>query len=143
MAAMTVKGRVARRAEGAAAVAKGRTTAPQGGAGTAATRARAQRTGPGGQALAVEPGLREANLKRLRRIEGQVRGISRMVDEDVYCIDVLTQISAATKALQAVALGLVEDHIGHCVVDAARESDEAAQAKVAEASAAIARLVRS
>ena len=59
-------------------------------------------------------------LKRLRRVEGQVRGIARMVDEDVYCIDVLTQIAAVTKALQAVAIGLVEDHLAHCVVDAAR-----------------------
>ncbi len=82
-------------------------------------------------------------LRRLRRIEGQVRGIARMVDEDVYCIDVLTQISAVTKALQAVSIGLVEDHLGHCVVDAARESPEAGAAKVREASAAIARLVRS
>lgn len=82
-------------------------------------------------------------LKRLRRIEGQVRGIQRMVDEDTYCIDVLTQISAITKALQSVSLGLLEDHIGHCVVGAAKESDEAAAAKVEEASAAIARLVRS
>ena len=81
-------------------------------------------------------------LTRLRRIEGQVRGIARMVDEDVYCIDILTQVSAVTKALQAVSIGLVEDHLGHCVVDAARESDEAAQQKVREAAAAIARLVR-
>ena len=82
-------------------------------------------------------------LKRLRRVEGQIRGISRMVDEDTYCIDILTQVSAATKALQAVSLGLLEDHVGHCVVDAARESDEAGQAKIEEATAAIARLVRS
>ncbi len=66
-----------------------------------------------------------------------------MVDEDTYCIDVLTQVSAATKALQAVSLGLLEEHISHCVVDAAKASDEAAQAKIKEASAAIARLVRS
>ena len=71
-----------------------------------------------------------------------MRGIARMVDEDVYCIDVLTQVSAATKALQAVALGLVEDHMGHCVIDAARSSDEAGAAKVQEVSAAIARLLR-
>jgi DNA-binding FrmR family transcriptional regulator len=83
------------------------------------------------------------HLKRLRRIEGQVRGIARMVDDDAYCIDVLTQVSAVTRALQAVSLGLLEEHIAHCVVDAARESDDAAAAKVAEASAAIARLVRS
>ena len=82
-------------------------------------------------------------LKRLRRIEGQVRGLQRMVEEDTYCIDVLTQVSAVTKALHAVSLGLLEDHVGHCVVDAARESDDAARAKVREASDAIARLVRS
>lgn len=86
---------------------------------------------------------KDAYLKRLRRIEGQVRGIHRMVDEDTYCIDVLTQISAITKALQAVSLGLLEDHLGRCVVHAAQESDEAGAAKVREASAAIARLVRS
>ena len=80
-------------------------------------------------------------LKRMRRIEGQVRGLQRMVDEDTYCIDVLTQISAATRALQAVAVGLLEDHLAHCVVDAARAGDPAA--KVKEASDAIARLVRS
>jgi DNA-binding FrmR family transcriptional regulator len=88
-------------------------------------------------------GSKEDYLKRLRRIEGQVRGLQRMVDEDVYCIDVLTQVAAVTKALQAVSLGLMEDHLGHCVVDAARASDEAADAKVREASEAIARLVRS
>jgi CsoR family transcriptional regulator, copper-sensing transcriptional repressor len=82
-------------------------------------------------------------LKRLRRIEGQVRGIARMVDEDTYCIDVLTQIAAVTKALQAVSIGLVEDHLGHCVVDAARRSPEEGEEKVREAADAIARLVRS
>ncbi|MFC7401701.1 metal-sensitive transcriptional regulator [Citricoccus sp. GCM10030269] len=86
-------------------------------------------------------------LKRLRRIEGQVRGIAKMVDEDKYCIDVLTQVAAATKALHGVSLGLLEDHMSHCVADAARESretgnDEAVQAKVAEAASAIARLMR-
>ncbi|PWJ27263.1 DNA-binding FrmR family transcriptional regulator [Branchiibius hedensis] len=93
--------------------------------------------------MAGYTGSKDDYLKRLRRIEGQVRGVQRMVDEDTYCIDVLTQISAITKALQSVSLGLLEDHIGHCVVGAARESDDAAQAKVEEASAAIARLVRS
>ena len=93
--------------------------------------------------MAGYSGEKDDYLRRLKRIEGQVRGIARMVDEDVYCIDILTQVSAVTRALQAVSIGLVEDHIGHCVVDAARESDEAAQAKVAAASAAIARLVRS
>ena len=81
--------------------------------------------------------------RRLRRIEGQVRGVQRMVDEDAYCIDVLTQISAATKALQAVALSLLDDHLNHCVADAIGEGGAAAQEKVAEASAAVARLVRS
>ncbi|GAB3587095.1 metal-sensitive transcriptional regulator [Calidifontibacter terrae] len=93
--------------------------------------------------MAGYTGSKDDYLKRLRRIEGQVRGVQRMVDEDTYCIDVLTQVSAITKALQAVSLGLLEDHVGHCVVDAARESDEAAQEKVREAADAIARLVRS
>jgi CsoR family transcriptional regulator, copper-sensing transcriptional repressor len=88
-------------------------------------------------------GSKDEYLKRLRRIEGQVRGLHRMVEQDTYCIDVLTQVSAVTKALQAVSLGLLEDHVAHCVVDAARESDAAAQAKVREAADAIARLVRS
>ena len=88
-------------------------------------------------------GSQDDYLKRLRRIEGQVRGIARMVEEDTYCIDVLTQVSAVTKALQAVSLGLLEDHISHCVVEAAAESEEAKDAKVREAADAIARLVRS
>ena len=82
-------------------------------------------------------------LARLKRIEGQVRGIQRMIDEDTYCIDVLTQISAATKALQAVSLGLLEDHMSHCVLHAAQAGDEEGTAKIREASDAIARLVRS
>jgi CsoR family transcriptional regulator, copper-sensing transcriptional repressor len=81
--------------------------------------------------------------KRLRRIEGQVRGLQRMVDEDAYCIDVLTQISAATKALQAVALELLDSHLNTCVADAVRHGGAAADEKIAEASAAVARLVRS
>lgn len=80
--------------------------------------------------------------KRLRRIEGQVRGIARMIDDDTYCIDVLTQVSAATKALQAVALGLLTEHLGHCVAHAGPGQD-GIDAKVREASEAIARLVRS
>jgi DNA-binding FrmR family transcriptional regulator len=92
--------------------------------------------------MAGYTGSRDDYLKRLRRIEGQVRGLQRMVEQDQYCIDILTQVSAVTKALQAVSLGLLEDHVGHCVVDAARESDEAAQQKVREAAEAIARLVR-
>ncbi len=88
-------------------------------------------------------GNRDEVLKRLGKIEGQVRGLRRMVDDDAYCIDVLTQISATTKALQAVALLLVEDHLGHCVRDALASGAADASEKVAEASAAIARLVRS
>jgi DNA-binding FrmR family transcriptional regulator len=88
-------------------------------------------------------GTRDDYLKRLRRIEGQVRGVHKMVENDTYCIDILTQVSAITKALQAVSLGLLEDHIAHCVLDAASESEEAGLEKVREASEAIARLVRS
>jgi DNA-binding FrmR family transcriptional regulator len=86
---------------------------------------------------------KEAYLRRLRRIEGQVRGLQKMVEEDKYCIDILTQVSAATKALQSVALGLMGDHLGHCVTQAATEGGEVADAKVREAFEAIARLVRS
>ena len=82
-------------------------------------------------------------LARLRRIEGQVRGLQKMVEDDKYCIDILTQVSAATRALQAVALGLMEDHLGHCVAEAVTEGGDTAAAKVKEASDAIARLVRS
>ncbi|MGZ0212885.1 MAG: metal-sensitive transcriptional regulator [Actinomycetales bacterium] len=82
-------------------------------------------------------------LKRLKRAEGQVRGIQRMVEEDTYCIDILTQISAATNALETVALALLDDHLSHCVAEPTREGGEVADAKIAEASAAIARLVRS
>jgi DNA-binding FrmR family transcriptional regulator len=81
--------------------------------------------------------------RRLRRIEGQVRGLSRMVEEDTYCIDVLTQISAATRALQSVALQLLGDHLSHCVHDALASGGPEADAKVTEARAAIERLVRS
>ena len=81
--------------------------------------------------------------KRLRRIEGQVRGLQRMVDDDRYCIDVLEQVSAATRALQSVALELLNDHLSHCVADAAATGGDQATVKLNEASAAIARLVRS
>lgn len=86
---------------------------------------------------------KDAVLKRLRRVEGQVRGLQRMVDNDEYCIDVLTQIAAATKALQAVSLTLLDEHLKHCVAEALAQGGEGAQAKVREASDAIARLVRS
>ncbi|MFE7043818.1 metal-sensitive transcriptional regulator [Streptomyces atratus] len=82
-------------------------------------------------------------LKRLSRIEGQVRGIGRMVDDDRYCIDVLTQVAAITRALEGVALGLLDDHLRHCVMDAVTAGGPAADLKVSEASQAIARLVRS
>ncbi len=92
-------------------------------------------------------GEKDAYLKRLKRIEGQVRGIARMVDEEKYCIDILTQVAAINKALHAVSLGLLEDHIAHCVVDAAQESQatgnpDLVQDKVQEAAAAIGRLLR-
>jgi DNA-binding FrmR family transcriptional regulator len=87
--------------------------------------------------------MKDSHLKRLRRIEGQVRGLQRMVDEDKYCIDILTQVAAATKALQSFSLELLEEHLEHCVVDAARSGGPEAQEKVREASDAIARLVRS
>jgi len=80
---------------------------------------------------------------RLRRIEGQVRGLQRLIDEDTYCIDVLTQISSVTKALQGVGLGLIDEHIRHCVRDSLLEGTESGDAKIDEATAAIARLLRS
>jgi CsoR family transcriptional regulator, copper-sensing transcriptional repressor len=82
-------------------------------------------------------------LKRLRRIEGQARGLQRMVEEEQYCIDILTQVSAMTKALQSVSLGLLDEHLSHCVADAVAAGGAEADAKLQEASAAIARLVRS
>jgi DNA-binding FrmR family transcriptional regulator len=86
---------------------------------------------------------KDTYLKRLRRIEGQVRGLQKMIEDDKYCIDILTQVSAVNSALQSVALGLLEDHLGHCVAQATAEGGEVAEAKVREASQAIARLVKS
>ena len=88
-------------------------------------------------------GNKDDYLSRLRRIEGQIRGLQRMIEEDKYCIDILTQVAAATRALQSVALGLLDEHLSHCVTQAAAEGGEAATVKVREASDAIARLVRS
>jgi DNA-binding FrmR family transcriptional regulator len=85
---------------------------------------------------------KENYLKRLRRIEGQIRGLQKMVEDDKYCIDILTQVSAATKALQAVALGLMEDHLSHCVAEAVAQGGPVADEKVREASEAIGRMVR-
>jgi DNA-binding FrmR family transcriptional regulator len=81
-------------------------------------------------------------LNRLKRIEGQVRGLQRMVSEDEYCIDVLTQIASVSKALQGVGLGLLDEHLRHCVTEAARTDDEAGDAKVREAVQAVERLLR-
>ncbi|MEO5652902.1 MAG: metal-sensitive transcriptional regulator [Marmoricola sp.] len=94
----------------------------------------------------IHPGYlqrKDDYAKRMRRIEGQVRGIGRMVDEEKYCIDILTQVSAVTKALQAVALGLLDEHMAHCVLDAAQAGGPEAEIKLREASEAVARLVRS
>jgi DNA-binding FrmR family transcriptional regulator len=91
----------------------------------------------------IAHGTKDVYLKRLRRIEGQARGLQRMVEEEQYCIDILTQVSAMTKALQSVALGLLDEHMAHCVVNAAQEGGEEAAIKLKEASDAIARLVRS
>jgi CsoR family transcriptional regulator, copper-sensing transcriptional repressor len=94
----------------------------------------------------AQPGYvdsKAAHLRRLRRIEGQVRGLARQVESDTYCIDVLTQVSAATRALESFALGLLEEHLSHCVAEAVAKGGAEADAKVKEASAAIARLVRS
>ncbi len=94
----------------------------------------------------TEPGYiteKQALLNRLRRVEGQVRGLQRMVEEDTYCIDILTQVSAATKALENVALSLLDEHVRHCVMDAARVDGHEADRKLTEATEAIARLIRS
>ena len=88
-------------------------------------------------------GRKDDYLKRLRRIEGQARGLQKMIDDEKYCIDILTQISAMTSALQSVALGLLEEHLGHCVVSAAATGGPESEIKIKEASDAISRLVRS
>ncbi|MEV5952722.1 metal-sensitive transcriptional regulator [Streptomyces sp. NPDC051987] len=85
---------------------------------------------------------KDEHLKRLRRIEGQIRGLQRMVDEDTYCIDILTQVSASTKALQSFALQLLEEHLRHCVADAAVKGGDEIDTKVEEATQAIARMLR-
>jgi len=86
---------------------------------------------------------KDAYLRRLKRIEGQVRGLHRMVEEDTYCIDVLTQVAAATRALQGVAIGLLDDHMRHCVADAVAEGGDQADERFAEVNDAVRRLVRS
>ena len=82
-------------------------------------------------------------LRRLRRIEGQVRGIAQMVEDDRYCIDVLTQVAAATKGLQSVAVGMFDDHLRHCVAEAVAQGGKEAETKLTEATAAVERLLRS
>ena len=94
----------------------------------------------------IHPGYmhrKDDYLRRMKRIEGQVRGIERMISDETYCIDILTQVSAVTKALQAVSLGLLDEHMSHCVLDAAKADVSDAETKLREASEAIARLVRS
>ena len=101
---------------------------------------------PEGDTMPHDPGYsadKSAVLSRLRRIEGQVRGLHRMVEEDTYCIDVLTQVSATTRALEGVALLLLEDHLSHCVADAARRGGPDADEKMREAITAVGRLVKS
>ncbi len=103
-------------------------------------------TDAGSQELAPVHGYsgnKDAHRKRMARIEGQVRGIARMIDEDKYCIDILTQVSAVTKALQAVSLALLDEHMAHCVANAVAAGGDEGAAKLKEASDAIARLVRS
>jgi len=86
---------------------------------------------------------KEQLLNRLRRVEGQIRGLQQMVEADRYCVDVLTQISAVTKALQSVAVGMLDDHLRHCVADAVAAGGTEADRKLSEATAAIDRLLRS
>jgi DNA-binding FrmR family transcriptional regulator len=86
---------------------------------------------------------KEQLLNRLRRVEGQIRGLQQMVDADRYCVDVLTQISAVTKALQRVAVGMLDDHLRHCVADAVVAGGTEADRKLSEATAAVDRLLKS
>ena len=119
---------------------------PPGYAGGQGQRRTLRKLGKLGKLGKIMPGYsstKDDHLKRLRRIEGQVRGIAKMVDDDKYCIDILTQVSAANRALQSFALGLLDEHMSHCVVDAARAGGEDQEVKLKEASEAIARLVRS
>ncbi|MGW3352745.1 metal-sensitive transcriptional regulator [Nonomuraea rubra] len=96
-----------------------------------------------GRGVAGSSESKKNHVTRLRRVEGQIRGLQRMIEEDTYCIDVLTQVSAATSALKSFSLSLLEEHLAHCVAEATRQGGPEAQAKVKEAADAIARLVRS
>ncbi|WP_371498542.1 metal-sensitive transcriptional regulator [Kitasatospora sp. NBC_00374] len=123
--------------------AGGQTGAQQAGAPHGEAPSSGAGHGDGGHGPHGYSSQKSEHLKRLRRIEGQIRGLQRMVDEDVYCIDILTQVSAGTKALQSFALALLEEHLRHCVAAAAEEGGAELDAKVAEATAAVARLLRS
>ncbi|MCZ1017336.1 MULTISPECIES: metal-sensitive transcriptional regulator [Streptomyces] len=114
-------------------------SAPRTGAGSVTDTA-AESPAPGGHGYAKQ---KDAHIKRLRRIEGQIRGLQRMLEEDVYCIDILTQVSASTKGLQSFGLQLLEEHLRHCVADAAAKGPDAIDAKVQEATKAIERMLRS
>ncbi|MDQ0991695.1 metal-sensitive transcriptional regulator [Streptomyces sp. V3I7] len=116
-------------------------TAPSENSGNADNRPTAEQGGHGHATHGYHK-QKDEHLKRLRRIEGQIRGLQRMVDEDVYCIDILTQVSASTKALQSFALQLLEEHLRHCVADAAVKGGGEIDAKVEEATKAIGRLLR-
>ncbi|MFB7174419.1 metal-sensitive transcriptional regulator [Streptomyces sp. NPDC056254] len=118
------------------------TTIEAEGPGAGADTAAAPGTSHGGGTVHGYHHQKDEHLKRLRRIEGQIRGLQRLVDEDVYCIDILTQVSASTKALQSFALQLLEEHLRHCVADAAVKGGAEIDAKVEEATKAIARLLR-
>ncbi|MFF9977949.1 metal-sensitive transcriptional regulator [Streptomyces erythrochromogenes] len=115
---------------------------PGAASGTAATPGTSHDTGADAGTVHGYHHQKDEHLKRLRRIEGQIRGLQRLVDEDVYCIDILTQVSASTKALQSFALQLLEEHLRHCVADAAVKGGAEIDAKVEEATKAIARLLR-
>ncbi|MFE7183643.1 metal-sensitive transcriptional regulator [Streptomyces erythrochromogenes] len=115
---------------------------PGAASGTAATPGTSHDTGTDTGTVHGYHHQKDEHLKRLRRIEGQIRGLQRLVDEDVYCIDILTQVSASTKALQSFALQLLEEHLRHCVADAAVKGGAEIDAKVEEATKAIARLLR-
>lgn len=94
---------------------------------------------------ATSPGYTDSkadHLARLHKVEGQIRGVTRMVEDDRYCIDVLTQITAVNRALQEVALGLLDDHVRHCVLDAARSDADAAEVKFDELNVALRRALR-
>jgi DNA-binding FrmR family transcriptional regulator len=124
------------------------TTEAGAGAPSAAPETAAQGVTEAAPAPSAQPAVhgyhkqKDEHLKRLRRIEGQIRGLQRMVDEDTYCIDILTQVSASTKALQSFALQLLEEHLRHCVADAALKGGDEIDAKVEEATKAIGRLLR-